>query len=72
MENTVATLKEQVREAARIAEEQCMHEDFDAMSWLDLVLEEHPESFDIFFDKTWDELSENERQERTVAIRKVL
>jgi 4-oxalocrotonate tautomerase len=42
------------------------------MSWLDLVLEEHPESFDIFFDKTWDELSENERQERTVAIRKVL
>jgi 4-oxalocrotonate tautomerase len=72
MENTVTTLKEQVREAARIAEEQCLHEGFDAMSWLDLVLEENPESFDIFFDTTWDESSENERQERTIAIRKVL
>ena len=72
MENTLATLKEQVRETARIAQAQSMHEDFDAMSWLDLALEEHPESFDIFFDTAWDELSENERQERTFAIRKVL
>jgi 4-oxalocrotonate tautomerase len=72
MEKTVATLKEQVREAARIAEEQCIHEDFDAMSWLDLALEEYPESFDIFFGKNWNELAEKERQERTIAIRKVL
>jgi 4-oxalocrotonate tautomerase len=71
-ENTVATLKEQIREAARVAEEQCVHEAFDAMSWLDLALEENPESFDILFDTTWDELSENERQERNDAIRKVL
>jgi 4-oxalocrotonate tautomerase len=71
-ENTVATLKEQIREAARIAEEQCGPEDFNAMSWLDLALEENPESFDILFDTTWDELSENDRLERNVAIRKVL
>jgi 4-oxalocrotonate tautomerase len=68
----LATLKEQVREAARIAEAQCMHEDFDAMSWLDLRLEENPDSFDSFFDTSWNELSENERHERTIAIRKVL
>jgi 4-oxalocrotonate tautomerase len=42
------------------------------MSWLDLMLEEHPEFSDIFFDSTWDELSDNERHERTIAIRKVL
>ena len=68
----MATLKEQIREAARIAEEQCMNEDFDAMSWLDLALEEKPESFDILFGTTWGELSEDERQERNIAIRKVL
>lgn len=68
----MATLKEQVREAARIAEAQCMPEDFNAMSWLDLTLEENPESFDSFFDTTWNDLSENERQERTIAIRRVL
>ena len=68
----MATLKEQVREAARVAEAQCMHENFDAMSWLDLTLEENPDSFDSFFDTTWNELSEKERQERTIAIRKVL
>ena len=69
---TLATLKEQIREAARIAEQQCMEEVFDAMSWLDLALEENPESFDALFDTTWDELSGNERQERAAAIRKVL
>lgn len=68
----MATLKEQVREAASIAERECVHEEFNAMSWLDLALEEHPESFDGFFDTTWDELSDTERQQRTIAIRKVL
>lgn len=68
----MATLKEQVREAARVAEEQSMNEDFNAMSWLDLLLEENPESFDVFFDKAWAELSETEMLERNVAIRKVL
>lgn len=68
----MATLKEQVREAARIAEKQCQYEDFNAMSWLDLTLEENPEFFDSFFDTTWAELPENEQQERTITIRKVL
>ncbi|MCP3889509.1 MAG: hypothetical protein GY702_11660 [Desulfobulbaceae bacterium] len=49
-----------------------MNEDFNAMSWLDLLLEENPESFDVFFDKAWADLSENEMLERNVAIRKVL
>jgi len=71
-ENAVTTLKEQIREAARIAEEQCVNEDFNAMSWLDLLLEENPGSFDDLFDKNWDELSGNERQERMVTIRRVL
>lgn len=68
----MATLKEQIREAARIAEEQCMQEEFDAMSWLDLALEENPESFDVLFGTTWSQLSEEERQERNIAIRRVL
>ncbi len=68
----MATLKEQIREAARIAEEQCMDGNFDAMSWLDLALEEKPESFDILFGTTWDELSEDEQQQRNNSIRKVL
>lgn len=68
----MTTLTEQIRDAARVAEEMCMHDAFDAMSWLDLTLEDNPESFDCFFDTTWDELSENERKERTNTIRKVL
>lgn len=68
----MTTLKKHIREAAAIAEAQCMHEDFNAMSWLDLTLEDNPESFDSFFDIPWINLSEKERQERTRAIRKVL
>lgn len=68
----MATLKEQIREAARIAEEQCVNEEFNAMSWLDQLIEDNPESFDDLFDTRWNELSENERQQRIVAIRKVL
>jgi 4-oxalocrotonate tautomerase len=65
-------LTQQIREAARVAAEMCMHGDFDAMSWLDLTLEDNPESFDCFFDTSWDALSERERKERTSAIREVL
>ena len=71
-ENTVATLKEQIREAARVAEEISMPDDFNAMTWLDLQLEDNPESFDCFFDTAGDVLSENEKRERANAIRKVL
>ena len=68
----MATLKEQVREAARVAEEMSAPDEFNAMSWLDLLLEDNPESFDCFFDRTWIELSEEEREERAASIRKVL
>ncbi|BHH83646.1 hypothetical protein [Desulforhopalus sp. 52FAK] len=68
----MATLQEQVREAARVAEEQSVDEDFNAMSWLDLLLEENPESFDVFFDTAWTDLSEDEMMQRNAAIRKVL
>lgn len=66
------SLKDQVREAARIAEEQSFGEDFNAMTWLDLALEDNPESFDSFFDTPWSALSEDERQQRVIAIRRVL
>lgn len=65
-------LMKQVREAAKVAEETCMTGDFNAMSWLDLVLEENPDSFDCFFDTNWSELSDIEQQDRMITIRKVL
>ena len=68
----MATLKEQIREAARIAEEECLDDDFNAMTWLDLILEENPQSFDSLFGTPWEELSEEEKVERTIAIRRVL
>lgn len=45
---------------------------FNPMSWLDLELEDNPQSFDAFFDTPWDELSDAEKQERATAIRRVL
>ncbi len=68
----MTTLKEYVRERAEIAEKTCMTGDFNAMSWLDLELEETPWVFDEFFDTPWAELSENEQPERLAAIRSVL
>lgn len=68
----MSTLTEQIREAARIAEETCMTGDFNAMSWLDLALEDNPEFFDGLFKTPWHELSEDERSQRAISIRKVL
>jgi 4-oxalocrotonate tautomerase len=68
----VATLKEQIREAARVAEQEDISGDFNAMSWLDVLLEDNPESFDSLFDTGWAELSEDKRMERAAAIREVL
>lgn len=65
-------LKEQIREAARIAEAESMPGDFNAMTWLDLTLEDNPEFFDCFFDTGWNDLSEDQRKIRTTSIRKVL
>lgn len=71
-ENTVATLKEQIRAAAKVAEKEDLSGDFNAMSWLDLLLEDNPESFDCLFATGWAELSDDERMERAAAIRGVL
>jgi hypothetical protein len=68
----MATLKEQIREAARLAEQECVGEEFDAMSWLDSMLEDNPEIFDPLFEQSWAELSEEERADRMRAIRRVL
>lgn len=68
----MTTLQEQVREAARLAEEQSSDGEFNAMSWLDLTLEDNPQFFDGLFGTSWDQLSEDERYERIVSIRRVL
>jgi hypothetical protein len=65
-------LKEHIREAALVAEKQDNSGEFNPMSWLDLELENNPGSFDSFFDKIWDELTENEQAQRTIALRRVL
>lgn len=66
------SLMEHVREAARVAEKEDTSGDFNAMSWLDLELEDNPESFDILFDTPWNGLSDGEREKRIVTIRRVL
>ncbi|WP_027362358.1 tautomerase family protein [Desulfospira joergensenii] len=66
------SLMDHVRAAARIAEKEDTSGFFNPMSWLDLQLEDHPESFDAFFESPWKELSDKERQKRAVEIRRVL
>jgi 4-oxalocrotonate tautomerase len=65
-------LMEHIRGAAGIAEKQDTTGNFNAMSWLDLELEDNPESFDSFFDAPWHELSEADREKRRMAVRRVL
>jgi len=45
---------------------------FNPMSWLDLELEDNPQSFDKFFDTPWDQLSDDEKSKRAMTIRRVL
>lgn len=66
-------LREYVREAARIAARENTSGDFfNPMSWLDLELEDNPGRFDRFFQTPWHELSEEAREGRLMAIRRVL
>jgi len=65
-------LKEYVKKSAAYAQESCLTDDFNAMTWLDLELEDNPDSFDCCFEKAWTELNETERGERMIAIRRVL
>ncbi len=61
-----------VRGAAQTAEKEDTAGNFNAMSWLDLELEDNPGLFDDFFDIPWDNLSDAEKEKRSADIRKVL
>ncbi len=66
------SLKDHVREAAKRAELEDTSGFFNPMSWLDLELEDHPQSFDPCFDTPWDQLSDQDKAQRTIEIRRVL
>ena len=61
-----------VRNRAEAARQQDTTGYFSPMSWLDLELEDNPASFDGFFDKPWQSLSEEEKAKRAMVIRRVL
>jgi len=65
-------LVEHVREVAAVAQKEDTSGNFNAMSWLDLELEDSPESFDLFFDTPWNELSDDQKEKRTISIRRAL
>jgi len=65
-------LMEFTRGAAETAEKEDTAGNFNAMSWLDLELEDNPGLFDDFFDTPWDDLSDAEKEKRSADIRKVL
>ena len=71
-EAKISSLMDHVRNAAKLAEKEDLSDNFDAMSWLDLELEDNPESFDSFFDILWNELTGSERERRNVEIRRLL
>ncbi|SMD07619.1 4-oxalocrotonate tautomerase [Desulfocicer vacuolatum DSM 3385] len=66
------SLMDYVRSSAELAAKEDTSGDFNPMSWLDLELEDNPHSFDPFFDTPWHELSDQEKGERMMAIRRVL
>ena len=68
----VSALKEFVRTSAALAAKEDTSGIFNPMSWLDLELEDNPQSFDPFFDIAWHALSEKEQGERMMAVRRML
>lgn len=68
----ISDLQQFVRSSAAAAEQDESQGGFNAMSWLDLMLEDHPHMFDEVFDKPWDGLNDSEKHLRTLQIRKVL
>lgn len=64
-QNDRPSLMEYVRQAAALSEG-------NPMSWLDLELEDNPQSFDPFFDTPWNELSDRKKGERMMDVRSVL
>lgn len=68
----IERLMEHVRGAAKIAEKENTSGNFNAMSWLDLELEDNPESFNNSFGTPWHELSDADREKRRMAVRRIL
>jgi len=66
------SLMEYVRASAARAAEEDISGMFNPMAWLDLELEDNPDSFDPFFDSPWHGLSEQEQGERMMAVRRML
>ena len=66
------SLMEYVRQAAALAAGEDTNGMFSPMSWLDLELEDNPQSFDPFFDTPWNELSDRKKGERMMDVRRVL
>ena len=68
----IPSLMEYVREAAERAASEDTSGVFNPMEWMDLELEDHPDSFDPFFDTPWHGLNDPEKGERMMAVRRVL
>ncbi len=66
------SLQEYVRASAALAAREDTSGMFNPMAWLDLELEDNPQSFDPFFDTPWQALSEKEQGERMMAVRRLL
>ncbi len=71
-QNDRPSLMEYVRQAVAHAAGEDADEMFNPMSWLDLELEDNPQSFDPYFDTPWNELSDQEKGERMMAVRRML
>lgn len=71
-ENQNEELISNVRKAAEMAAREDTSGNFNPMSWMDIELEDNPGSFDLFFDTPWDELSDEEKQNRMITIRRAL
>jgi 4-oxalocrotonate tautomerase len=71
-QNDTPSLMEYVRQAAALAAAEDAEGMFNPMAWLDLELEDNPHSFDPFFDTSWNELADQEKGERMMAVRRML
>ena len=65
-------LQQFVRSSAEAAGQDDSQGYFNPMSWLDLMLEDHPHMFDDYFDRPWHALDDTEKHQRAGQIRKVL
>lgn len=68
----ISSLVEYVRQAVARAAGEDGDGMFNPMSWLDLELEDNPQSFDPFFDTSWNELPDQEKGERMMVVRRML